>query len=60
ILVYLERATPLAARLDNHIQRFFAGQKISEILQMVTDKLATADTRQETARASLPANLERS
>ncbi len=56
ILVYLERATPLAARLDTHIQRFFPGQKVSELLKQAAARLAEADTRQETARASLPSD----
>ena len=56
MLVYLERTIPLAARLDAHLTRFFDGARVSELLEAARARLAAADTGQETARASLPAD----
>ncbi|MBU1239078.1 hypothetical protein KKF84_04195 [Myxococcota bacterium] len=56
IMMYLERIIPLVARLDSGMERFFQGQKASELLARAATALAEADTRQETARQSLPAD----
>ena len=53
-IMFIEKIAPLVARLDTRMERFFPGQKVSEMLTQAAARLAGADTAQERARQGLP------
>lgn len=59
IVAYLIRIQPAVMRLDNDLAPFFGGALASELLQKAKERLALADTEQETLWAKLPQDTAR-
>ena len=54
VLAHLGALAPKLAPLDDHLARFFEGQKASELVKAAWERLRDADALQEKTRADLP------
>ncbi len=54
VLAHLSALAPKLIPLDDHLTRFFEGQKASELVKAAWTRLRDADALQEKTRADLP------